>query len=448
MSPTTRTTTSRALLAVALSTVLAVGLAGPASAAELRPPAPKVAFRGPPEPPARYVKQSICEAVERPGTKALRQLLKDTYGRANSGGITRSCSTGGASEHKEGRAYDWANNVSVPAQKQVADHFVAWLVGADRNGVAAGNAHRLGVQYVIWNRRIWNSGSGWKAYNGASPHTDHVHVSLSWDGAMGRTSWWTGNTVTRFDYGPCQVYVGEPVRRYSGPSYSPCADPVPRIQTALSGDFDNDGRTEVGTFTDGVFALVVGDRVVRVPFGRRGDIPVAGDWNGDGVTGIGVFRAGTWHLKETLSSTAGVRSFAFGSAGDRPVVGSWNGRRTGIGVKRSQAWHLRESADTGSAQHSFTWAAASDRAVSGDWDGDGVDTVGAVRGGTWFLAADHRGTGTTRSLAFGGGPVDHPVVGDWDGNRTSTPGIVRLAQHHYRDDLNGGAGTRVGRTPF
>lgn len=44
-----------------------------------------------------------------------------------------------------------------------------------------GNAGRLAVTYVIWNRRIWSverAAEGWRPYNGVSPHTDHVHVSF------------------------------------------------------------------------------------------------------------------------------------------------------------------------------------------------------------------------------------------------------------------------------
>lgn len=42
------------------------------------------------------------------------------------------------------------------------------------------NASRLGVTYIIWNRRIWDSRNqrGWEPYRGSSPHTDHVHISF------------------------------------------------------------------------------------------------------------------------------------------------------------------------------------------------------------------------------------------------------------------------------
>jgi peptidoglycan hydrolase-like protein with peptidoglycan-binding domain len=71
--------------------------------------------------------------------------------------------------------------------------------------------------YIIWNNRIWgayNPAAGWKPYSSCATHPaaasdttchrNHVHLSLSWEGAMRRTSWWT-KTVARQDFGPCRV---------------------------------------------------------------------------------------------------------------------------------------------------------------------------------------------------------------------------------------------------
>ena len=38
------------------------------------------------------------------------------------------------------------------------------------------------VTYVIWNRQIYNrdrASEGWRKYNGANPHTHHMHVSIA-----------------------------------------------------------------------------------------------------------------------------------------------------------------------------------------------------------------------------------------------------------------------------
>jgi hypothetical protein len=58
---------------------------------------------------------------------------------------------------------------------------------------------RLGVMYIIYNRRIWASyraEEGWRPYVGANPHTDHIHFSFSWAGARKQTSYWDGTPVT------------------------------------------------------------------------------------------------------------------------------------------------------------------------------------------------------------------------------------------------------------
>lgn len=203
--------------------------------AEPGDPLPTVAFQTLPDPLSPYRGQVSCDPVAKSGTVALARMVVATYGVGSTSGITRSCSSGGASEHKEGRAWDWMLSAADPAQRAIADRFLQWLTGPDGDGVAAGNARRLGIMYAIWNGRVWKSyrandsqGSGWETYSGSSPHTDHIHISLSWDGAYQRTSWWTGKAITQHDIGPCRVYVGEPAPPYSGPRYTPCPPPVER----------------------------------------------------------------------------------------------------------------------------------------------------------------------------------------------------------------------------
>ena len=83
-------------------------------------------------------------------------------------------------EHPKGRACDFSATpngfVDAPAtgsDKAYGDRLAGWFVA---------NANALGVQYVIWYRRIWEPGNGWSTYNGggspAGDHTNHVHVSI------------------------------------------------------------------------------------------------------------------------------------------------------------------------------------------------------------------------------------------------------------------------------
>lgn len=88
-------------------------------------------------------------------------------------------SSGTSGEHPKGLALDFSvlaygggvNNPG-PANPAMGDAIAAYLW---RHRV------RLGVWYVIWNRRIISrtyESQGWRAYTGSSPHTDHVHVSF------------------------------------------------------------------------------------------------------------------------------------------------------------------------------------------------------------------------------------------------------------------------------
>jgi hypothetical protein len=49
------------------------------------------------------------------------------------------------------------------------------------------------LRYIIYNRRIWEAGNGWKQakYTGESPHTEHAHFSASYDtGKEASTASW------------------------------------------------------------------------------------------------------------------------------------------------------------------------------------------------------------------------------------------------------------------
>ena len=104
-------------------------------------------------------------------------------------------------------------NRRVPAQKAMAEAFLAWLQAPDAYGNADAMARRLGVEYVIWNNRMWRAydpGRGWTEYDNClhkkkkgkrawanACHRTHVHISLSWDGAYLRTSYFSGFVVCR-----------------------------------------------------------------------------------------------------------------------------------------------------------------------------------------------------------------------------------------------------------
>lgn len=143
-----------------------------------------------------YLVQTTCSPSAKPGTSALLKLLIKTWGGSSSG-ISRGCGIGGRSEHKEGRALDWHMSVKNTKQRNRVDQALKWIT--TNNGEVA---LRLGVMYVIWNQHIWSvyyPELGWRKMAGrgsvTANHKDHVHISLSWDGAYQQTSWWTGKPI-------------------------------------------------------------------------------------------------------------------------------------------------------------------------------------------------------------------------------------------------------------
>ena len=145
---------------------------------------------------AQYEPQTTCDPTDKPGAVALRTLLTGYYKGTANYGISRACGTD-RSEHYEGRAFDWGANVDNPSQKAAADNFIAQLMATDSYGHKQALARRMGIMYVIWNHQIWSPGpdSTWRPYTGTNPHTDHVHISLSWAGARAETSFWSGTVV-------------------------------------------------------------------------------------------------------------------------------------------------------------------------------------------------------------------------------------------------------------
>lgn len=154
---------------------------------------------------APYEGQRRCRPRPKPGVVAFQKALEAAYPDSAWFNISRPCRDGGQSEQKEGRALDWSRNASVPAERATVRDLFDWLFATDAHANPDAMARRLGVMYIVWNRRIWTSWSGgWEVYcvqRGRKckdpdtravlhPHNDHVHFSFSWAGARKQTSYW------------------------------------------------------------------------------------------------------------------------------------------------------------------------------------------------------------------------------------------------------------------
>jgi hypothetical protein len=198
------------LLALLIVVVVSTGLlaTGPAQAVVATPATP--VFGAAIDAYSAYERENTCSPTAKPGTVAWRDLLLRTYGtRWNN--ITRACSASD-SGHEEGRALDWRTLATDATQKAQGDALLAWLLATDKYRNPNANARRLGMQYIQFNNRMWrayNPTAGWlpqmETVNGVKTdcaklgptyvttcHRDHIHFSMSWNGAYERTTWFTG----------------------------------------------------------------------------------------------------------------------------------------------------------------------------------------------------------------------------------------------------------------
>ena len=157
------------------------------------------------DPMPGYEGQRKCSPSAKPGVERFRSLVLRAYPGTGYGLIGRACNVGGTSEHKEGRAWDWGINARNASQKRAAEDLFKWLFAKDSYGNSNAMVRRLGVMYIIFNRKIWFPGNGWRVYcrqrprgcvapGGGGlrhPHDDHVHFSFTWKGAMKRTTFWS-----------------------------------------------------------------------------------------------------------------------------------------------------------------------------------------------------------------------------------------------------------------
>jgi hypothetical protein len=122
-----------------------------------------------------YEAARTCTGGPTPGAKALMSWFLGQYGSRGGTNLgiyacrqVRGSST--TSLHGEGRACDFG----------VTPHSAAW--GDELAEQLRLHSGELGIQCVIWNRRIWSGAypaAGFRPYRGTNPHVDHLHVELT-----------------------------------------------------------------------------------------------------------------------------------------------------------------------------------------------------------------------------------------------------------------------------
>jgi hypothetical protein len=117
-----------------------------------------------------------------PGTIELRDYLLGRFPGINNSGTyccrQNSNNLSKLSVHAIGRAIDLGvPEINGDADNTIGDEVANWLVE---------NAEYIGIQRVIWDYAFWNGENGFGLLGG-SPHTNHLHIELSPDGAARNT---------------------------------------------------------------------------------------------------------------------------------------------------------------------------------------------------------------------------------------------------------------------
>jgi hypothetical protein len=123
-----------------------------------------------------------CSGGPTSGAVALMAWFLGAYKTrgARNDGIYNCRSVRGGTEpslHSEGRAADLGCRAGDTWAQPLANLLVA-------------HSAELGIQCVIYNRRIWSGqhpDAGWRSYSGVDHHTTHLHVELSRKAAAGLT---------------------------------------------------------------------------------------------------------------------------------------------------------------------------------------------------------------------------------------------------------------------
>lgn len=158
-----------------------------------------------------------------------------------------------------------------PNNRDSVNAFDITYPGVDPKAIIAAVSKHPAGNYVIFNRKIYSRSGGWKAepYSGASPHTEHLHVSILQTVAaeQSKAKWLTVAPVRP---------VRKPLPAYPGKSAFQVRDSGEHIKVVQRG---------VGNKVTGVMS--VGDKNKVKSFQRVRPLL----WPADGIVGPKTYKA-------------------------------------------------------------------------------------------------------------------------------------------------------------
>jgi hypothetical protein len=210
-----------------------------------------------------------------------------------------------------------------------------------------------------------------------------------------------------------------------------------------------------------------------VNFGTTTDLPVMGDWDNDGKDEIGVFRPDDGGVSkfylvtrdwDSLGGSIGSADYTIPLGGSYPnnipVGGNWDGvGGDDIGGYNPETntfylYTLNLAASSATRYLDIPYGVSGDKPITGDWDGNGKDEIGVFRPyeishydadgypfeniDVFYLDLGLTGDQLMGSYVLWGevmylGPyLDHePLIGDWDGNGFDNLGVYSPSEDAF-----------------
>ncbi|MDE1565411.1 5'-nucleotidase C-terminal domain-containing protein [Actinotignum sanguinis] len=138
------------------------------------------------------------------------------------------------------------------------------------------------------------------------------------------------------------------------------------------------------------------------------------------------------------NSGAGSIDTGYGRSGEDFIYGDWDGDGVdSLGVVRGNQF-LLTNGFSGNATEVFAFGKAGDRVLVGDWNGDGRDTVAVVRGNTIYAVDSLRGGVADHVFTFGR-HGDTYLAGDFNGDGRDEVAVQRGNTFFVQDSLGGAA---------
>ncbi len=241
----------------------------------------------------------------------------------------------------------------------------------------------------------------------------------------------------------------------------------------VTGDFDGDGKADVGAFTTSTASWAIyqssqPNTFTTFQFGTPGvSVPIVGNFDGPGASQFGTFHfnaagIGVWRL---TTPSAGVREYGFGGLGDYPLVGDFEGvGKDQMAVYRPSTGQFLVYVPAANGQpaeiHVVATMAPNQIPVPGKYDnlyyfanGQPYRTEPAVFNPATGVFTIARPAGSLFPSRVTFQPGDIPVPADYNGTGWDQPGVFRpstaqfVIKENQRDPSGAGADIQIAVFP-